>query len=132
MTPHFSRYSLRSLFAAGIVCFCSSKTFAQTQVVRPAQNFGGNTGAIGGGGFGGGGSGSGQNGVRQYTNSTMAGDAMITSDFDTRRIIVVTDEDTNQNIAKIIANLDKPKPQVLINVVFVQVTHDSNLDIGTQ
>ena len=30
----------------------------------------------------------------------------------------------------VIASLDKPKPQVLINVVFLQVTHDKDLDLG--
>jgi general secretion pathway protein D len=57
---------------------------------------------------------------------------MITSDVDTRRLIVVTDDATNENIKTIIANLDKPKPQVLINVVFLQVTHDNNFDIGAE
>jgi type II secretion system protein D len=69
---------------------------------------------------------------RQYTNSTMVGDAMITSDVETRRLIVVTDEITNESIKTIIATLDKPKPQVLINVVFVQVTHTDDLDLGAE
>jgi general secretion pathway protein D len=62
----------------------------------------------------------------------MVGDAMITSDVDTRRLIVVTDDATNENIKQIISNLDKPKPQVLINVVFLQVTHNNNLDLGVE
>ena len=33
---------------------------------------------------------------------------MISSDVDTRRLIVVTDDATNENIKTIIANLDKP------------------------
>jgi general secretion pathway protein D len=44
----------------------------------------------------------------------------------------VTDEATNENIKKIIASLDKPKPQVLINVVFVQITHGDNFDLGAE
>ncbi len=70
--------------------------------------------------------------TRQYPNSTMVGDAVITSDHETRRIIVITDEETNENIKTIIATLDKPKPQVLINVVFVQVTHTNDLDLGAE
>lgn len=62
----------------------------------------------------------------------MVGDAMITSDIDTRRLIVVTDEMTNENIKAIVASLDKPKPQVLINVVFLQVTHDNTFDLGAE
>lgn len=82
-----------------------------------------------GGGGGGGGSAAGN---RTYVNSTMIGDALITSDLETRRLIIVTDEDTNENIRTIIQSLDKPKPQVLINVVFVQVTHDKGLDLGAE
>eukprot|EP01035_Chromulina_nebulosa_P053225 gene53225-72722_t len=62
----------------------------------------------------------------------MVGDAMISSDVDTRRLIVVTDEATNENIKAIVASLDKPKPQVLINVVFMQVTHDNSFDLGAE
>lgn len=82
--------------------------------------------ATGGGGSGGAGS------TRQYINSTMIGDATITSDMETRRLIVVTDDETNENIRAIITTLDKPKPQVLINVVFVQVTHDNGVDLGAE
>jgi len=69
---------------------------------------------------------------RQYTNSTMVGDAMISSDMETRRLIVITDDETNEYIKTIIAQLDRPKPQVLINVVFLQVEHDKDLDLGAQ
>jgi general secretion pathway protein D len=80
----------------------------------------------------GGGGGGGASSTRQYPNSTMIGDATITSDLETRRLIVVTDDETNENIRTIIASMDKPKPQVLINVVFVQVTHDNGLDLGAE
>src|SRR5206468_179775 len=104
---------------------------AQTQGGRAGGTQTGGGGA--GGGFtGGGGGGSSTNGNRSYQNTTMVGDAMITSDVDTRRLIVVTDEATNENIRKIVADLDKPKPQVLINVVFLQVTHDKNFDLGME
>lgn len=72
------------------------------------------------------------NGDRQYQNSTMLGDAMISSDPITRRLIVVTDDETNENIKQIIESLDRPKPQVLINVVFMQVTHNKDLDLGAE
>ncbi len=88
-------------------------------------------GGVGGGGAGGGGA-TGANSVRQYTNSTMLGDAMITSDMDSRNLIVVTDEKTYQIIKAIVADLDKPRPQVLIDCVFVQVTLTNELDLGTE
>jgi general secretion pathway protein D len=92
----------------------------------------GGLGGVGGGTGGGGGGGSGANGVRQYTNSTMMGDAMITSDQDSRSLIVVTDDNTYQIIKKIVADLDRPQPQVLIDCVFVQVTLTNELDLGTE
>lgn len=88
------------------------------------------TTATGMGGGGGGSSSAGAN--RQYVNSTMIGDAMITSDLETRRIIIVTDDETNESIKTIVESLDQPKPQVLINVVFVQVTHEKGLDLGAE
>ena len=70
--------------------------------------------------------------VREYPNSTEVGEAMITSDAQTRSIIVITDDETNDNIREVIATLDRPKPQVLINVVFLQVTHNDDLDVGVE
>ncbi|MFM9091468.1 MAG: type II secretion system protein GspD [Verrucomicrobiota bacterium] len=95
---------------------------------RPSTMSGTTTRATTGGGGGGSSTGS----SRQYTNSTMVGEATITSDLQTRRLIVVTDDETNENIRTIIASLDQPKPQVLINVVFVQVTHDKGVDLGAE
>jgi general secretion pathway protein D len=105
---------------------------AQTQGGRGGGGGGG--GGFVGGGFGGAGGGGGSNasGNRTYQNTTLVGDAMISSDVDTRRLIVVTDDATNENIKAIVASLDKPKPQVLINVVFMQVTHDDTFDLGAE
>jgi general secretion pathway protein D len=129
----FSQFSLgRWAFALAALTLGSASLFAQG-----GQNQGGRGGGGGGGGgnggfVGGGGGGTGANGSRSYQNTTMVGDATITSDVDTRRLIVVTDATTNENIKAIIASLDKPKPQVLINVVFMQVTHDNNFDLGAE
>ncbi|MCW5557237.1 MAG: hypothetical protein KIT22_05310, partial [Verrucomicrobiae bacterium] len=76
-------------------------------------------------------SGSGVN-TREYPNTTQVGDAMITVDPETRKIIVVTDEETNQQIKDVITNLDQPRPQVLIKVVFLEVTHTKGSDIGIE
>ncbi len=124
-----SRLHRPALGTAAAVLFLALPfvTLAQTQGARGGTTTGG--GGITGGG-GGGGSTSGSN--RSYQNTTMVGDAMISSDVDTRRLIVVTDDATNENIKTIIANLDKPKPQVLINVVFMQVTHDDSFDLGAE
>lgn len=93
--------------------------------------FGG--GGFGGGGFGGTGgnrsrSSSTGSSSRQYNNNSTIGEAMISSDPETRRIIVITDEDTSQFVSQVITNLDRPKPQVLIKVVFMEVTHNDTLE----
>jgi general secretion pathway protein D len=90
---------------------------------------GGLGGAVGGGGGGAAGAAS---GTRQYMNSTMLDSVMVTSDEDTRSLIVVTDPKTFEIVKAIIADLDKPKPQVLIDCVFVQVTHNNELDLGME
>ncbi|MSU48518.1 MAG: hypothetical protein EXS37_05395 [Opitutus sp.] len=133
MMSYFSRRTIFRLFALGLTFLAVSEAIAQTQAgrgttTRPTTPTAGRGGTTGGGG--GGGSSSGGN--RTYTNSTMVGEALVTSDLDTRRLIIVTDDETNENIRTIVAGLDKPKPQVLINVVFVQVTHDNGLDLGAE
>jgi general secretion pathway protein D len=89
---------------------------------------GGNTGRAGGGGstFGGASS------TRSYVPNGEIGEAIITADPETRRIIVITDEETEPLIKEVITTLDKPKPQVLIKVVFLEVTHRNTLDLGIE
>ena len=70
--------------------------------------------------------------TRQYNNSTQVGSATISSDPETGRIIVITDEETSEHIAQVITNLDIPKPQVLIKVVFLEVTYNNGYDIGVE
>lgn len=85
--------------------------------------------ATGGGRAGGiGSSGSG----REYLPSTMIGEATISSDPETRRLIVITDDETNLHISQVITNLDRPKPQVLIKVVFLEVTYRKGSDVGIE
>src|SRR5262249_26465875 len=43
-----------------------------------------------------------------------------------------TDDETAANVAKVISDLDKPKPQVLINVVFLEATYADSLDLGVE
>ena len=87
------------------------------------------------GGFGGGQNQNRQNtgaGTRQYNNSTQVGSATISSDPETGRIIVITDDETSVHISQVISNLDIPKPQVLIKVVFLEVTYNNSSDIGIE
>jgi general secretion pathway protein D len=95
-----------------------------------AQN--GNRGGTGRGTTGRTGGGSGRTGSRDYPSNGMIGDALISSDPETRRVIVITDDETAANIEKVITNLDRPKPQVLIKVAFLEVTYKDGLDLGIE
>ena len=84
-------------------------------------------------GFGGGSRSRSRNTItRQYPNNATVGDATISIDSETRNLVVIADDDTAAEIAKVIANLDKPKPQVLIKVVFLEVQHNNSSDIGLE
>ena len=67
-----------------------------------------------------------------YYSPSTVGEAMVTSDPETRRLIVITDDETSDYISQVITNLDQPKPQVLIKVLFLEVTHRNNFDIGLE
>lgn len=71
-------------------------------------------------------------GPRQYRSNTMLGDAIIQVDPESRSLVVITDEETHLELDKIIKNLDRPKPQVLIKVVFVEVTYNKGSDVGVE
>jgi general secretion pathway protein D len=134
MKSGLNRFYTRTLAVLTLALLGAVSAFAQGQGAG-GRGGGGAGGGGGGGGFGGGqggGAGGTPNANRSNQNTTMVGDAMITSDVDSRRLIVVTDDTTNDNIKTIIAGLDKPKPQVLINVVFLQVTHDNSFDLGAE
>lgn len=53
-------------------------------------------------------------------------------DQDSNTLIVTTDEETNATIRRIVAELDRPVPQALINVLFLEVTYTDDLDLGTE
>jgi general secretion pathway protein D len=69
---------------------------------------------------------------RQYPINGTVGDAVISIDPETRSLIVIADEDTSRYISQVVSNLDRPKPQVLIKVVFLEVTHNNSSDIGIE
>jgi len=92
---------------------------------------------FGPGGFFGGGAGaagrqSTSRSTRTYSGNGTVGDAVISIDPVTRNLIVIADEQTKAYISQVISNLDRPKPQVLIKVVFLEVTHNNSSDIGIE
>ncbi len=70
--------------------------------------------------------------TRQYPNNTTVGDAVISIDPETRSLVVIADEETSQHISQVVSNLDRPKPQVLIKVVFLEVAHNDGMDLGIE
>lgn len=127
---------LRSILIGSIFAICAN-TNAQT--LRPggtARGVNRGTATTGratgtGAGFGAGGVGS-SSGPRQYRSNTLLGDALIQIDPETRSLVVVADEETHAELMKVIKDLDRPKPQVLIKVVFLEVTYDNSTDIGVE
>lgn len=110
------RFIFNALFTLTIATLLVNTSMAQFQ----------NTGRTS---FQGAGAGSGQS---NYYPQGRVGEAYIESDYDTRSIIIVADEDTENYIQEVIQNLDRPVPQVLIKVVFVEVTHREDSDFGTE
>jgi general secretion pathway protein D len=83
-----------------------------------------------GGGFGGGGTGGGTTRSATAGGGQPLGGADISFDPETRNLIVVTDDKTILEMKKVITGLDRPSPQVLIKVIFLEATYSKNSDIG--
>ena len=69
---------------------------------------------------------------RQYVPNGDIGPVTFGSSPDTKQITFITDEETAKYVKQVIASLDRPKPQVLIKVVFLEVTYNNSLDIGVE
>jgi general secretion pathway protein D len=123
-----------SLWLAGLLLLATASLLpAQTSSApRPSTGTTGSTSSTGTGSSAGSSSASLASATRQYRNNTQLGDALIQTDPETRSLIIVADDETQGQIAKVIANLDRPKPQVLIKVLFAQVTLDNDTDIGVE
>jgi general secretion pathway protein D len=105
--------------------------------IHAQQRTGG--GGFGGfGGFGGGGfnnanrNNAGSSTTSQYNNNGTVGSAVISVDPVTHNIMVIADKQTSEQIAKVLASLDAPEPQVLIKVVFLEVQDNTASAIGVQ
>lgn len=67
-----------------------------------------------------------------YPSATDIGEATFMSDPETRKIVVVTDDETAKYISLVVTNLDRRAPQVLIKVVFMEATYTKGMDIGVE
>ena len=111
--------------AASLFRALTLASLAAGMIINSHAQFGGRAGGNTGGGQQG-------QGSRQYSNNTLLGEALIEIDPETRSVIVITDEQTNTEIGSVIRHLDRPKPQVLIKVAFVEITHNNDLDVGVE
>src|SRR5580765_1427988 len=129
MNTSWSRCQSRLLFIAGLGLALSA--YGQ-QRGGGQGNFGGGFGNFGGGNGGRTASAGGNTTSRTYQNNGTIGDAYFSIDPETRRVVYIADEATAAYIRQVLTNLDRPKPQVLIKVVFIEVTHNNASDIGIE
>src|SRR5215471_12208400 len=112
--------------------FTSAIALILLALSAPAQQPGGFQFGGGGGGGGQGARRTGSSSSSYYPGNSEVGDAVISIDPETRSLIVIADERTRQYISQVVSNLDRPKPQVLIKVVFMEITHNNASDIGIE
>lgn len=62
----------------------------------------------------------------------MAGQVYVVADEDTNSLLVRTATRYVERVKEILAELDRPIRQVLIKVLIAEVTHDDQLDLGTE
>ena len=116
--------TLRTLrLAAVLILCCSAAGRIHAQVRTGTGTFGGGTSRPGG-------SGSSSASQNNYSSAASAGNATVSVDPDGRRVFVIADDRAAMNVSNVIARLDRPKPQALINVVFLEIQHDDALDFG--
>ena len=120
-----SFFQRRLLLGIVGLCLC----LALEAQAQPRTGFGG-AGGIGGGSRSS--SSSSSTTARSYPNAASIGDAYFSIDPETRRVVAIADENTMHYISQVLSNLDRPKPQVLIKVVFVEVTYNNASDIGLE
>ena len=64
--------------------------------------------------------------------SDLAGQVFVVADEDTNSLLVTAASKNFEKIKSILAELDRPVPQVLIKVLIAEVTHDNSLDLGVE
>jgi len=113
-----------------IICFGAlALLLGGSAGLQAQQRFGGFGGF---GGFGNNNNNRNSSTTSSYNNNGTVGSATITVDPETHNIVVIADEQTSQQISNVLANLDTPKPQVLIKVVFMEVNRANSSQIGIQ
>jgi type II secretion system protein D len=132
-------YPLKNATASNLVTilnnlFTQLRSFNQTGT-RTTQQFQGGTGTGGRGGTTGGATAGG--GTTTSTSETngandLSDQTYFQADTATNSLLVLTSTKNYQLVRPIIEDLDKPVGQVLIKVLFAEITHTNNVDLGTE
>jgi general secretion pathway protein D len=128
------------MLAAGLLLCAAFEASAQVRAGGGGGGGGGFGGGGGGGGrspftssaFGGGASSASSSATRDYSNPNELGSLSVAPDENSRTITLSGDEATLSNALQVIRKLDRPKPQVLLNAVFLEVSHEKDLDFGVE
>ena len=125
MQMHFFnwKWCLAAGLGTSLLAVCSGHAQQSSQRTGGGGGFNRNTGS---------GQSSGSAAATQYNTNGSVGNATISIDPDTHNVTIIADEETTKYIAQVITSLDQPQPQVLIKVVFVQITHTDALDLGVE
>ena len=76
--------------------------------------------------------GAGSSGTVSYPSPGQPGSVSAYVDPQSRQLVVVTDAETARQVQQVVDSLSKPKPQVLIKVVFAEVTYNKGYDVGVE
>jgi len=128
---------------AAAVALCGLTLPILAQTGRPAGGGGtggGGGGGIGAAGLGGGGGAAGRSGTSSAATTSpidrpgngQIGSANFYVDKDTGQVFVIADDETTKHVQEVVSALSKPKPQVLIKVVFLEVTYNKGIDVGLE
>ncbi len=108
----------------------SSSSFGGGSAISRGGFGAGGTGGAGGGFSFGGGGGSGLSSGSQTAAQALAGQVYVVANQDTNTLLVATATKFQEEVRKILDELDRPVPQVLIKVLIAEVTHDNEDDVG--
>lgn len=115
-----------------VLCLAALPLLAQ---VRGGGGGGGGGGGRGGGGGLGGGVGGGGATTASgasYPPNGAVGSATYYVDEASHKLVVISSAATAKYVRDVVEHLSQPKPQVLIKVVFVEVTYNKGYDVGVE
>jgi general secretion pathway protein D len=127
-------YALKNADAENLMTILNN-LFEQIQALNQQgtgssnQQFQGGRGGGGGGDAGGGGA---TSSASTGSSSDLDEETYFEADSETNSLLVMTSTKNYEKIKLIIADLDKPVGQVLIKVLFAELTHSDNIDLGVE